>query len=66
MAYMDLDYMAVVFWHHYHQFITILRINMIKGISISNLKDVLDDEWVDVLGDLVEQKEVSKSLNATT
>ena len=44
---------------------TIFCINMITGISISNLKDVLDDEWVDVLGDLVEQKEVSKSLNAT-
>ena len=44
---------------------TIFCINMITGISISNLKDVLDDEWVDVLGDLVEQQEVSKSLKAT-
>jgi len=29
------------------------------------LKDVLDDEWVDVLGDLVEQQEVSQSLKGT-
>ena len=30
-----------------------------------HLKDVLDDEWVDVLGDLVEQQEVSQSLKGT-
>jgi len=29
------------------------------------LKDVLYDEWVDILGDLIEQQEVSKSLKAT-
>jgi len=29
------------------------------------LKDVLDDEWVDVLGDLVEQEEVSQPLKGT-
>merc|ERR1711970_1169386 len=29
------------------------------------LKDVLDDEWVDVLGDLVEQQEVAESLKGT-
>ena len=30
-----------------------------------HLKDVLYDEWVDILGDLIEQQEVSKSLKAT-
>jgi len=36
-----------------------------EALWLDLLKDVLDDEWVDILGDLVEQQEVSQSLKGT-